>query len=268
MGTIGAESDEDRDSGELTPSSSSGDLPCWRSPPFSPISSSISPRRSTQFFPRRDRHGRRAQRLSHRHPRGPWVPAHFRRGDSAAAGLALATVIALAVAGVGYFLFAGTHSFVGLIIPTLIASVGYHSWLQLQDALGLSLARQGEEGSVLGRFRSIGFAGTIVALLVMLAILLRVDRISGDLTTGAGAVAARSLRGDGGSALRRRGVIFRFPVSECTRRGPCRAAHHLAQGIPALLLARAFSTARACSRSTSPSPPLCWSSSSASTRSP
>ena len=39
-------------------------------------------------------------------------------------GLALATAIALAVAGVGYFLFAGTHSFVGLIIPTLIASVG------------------------------------------------------------------------------------------------------------------------------------------------
>ena len=51
-------------------------------------------------------------------------------------------------------------------MPTLIASVGFHSWLQLQDALGLSLAKQGEEGSVLGRFRSIGFAGTIVALLV------------------------------------------------------------------------------------------------------
>src|SRR6187402_1154394 len=81
-------------------------------------------------------------------------------------GLAWATAIALTVAGVGYVLFAGANSFVGLIIPTLIASVGYHSWLQLQDALGLSLARQGEEGSVLGRFRSIGFSGTIVALLV------------------------------------------------------------------------------------------------------
>ena len=115
-------------------------------------------------------------------------------------GLALATAIALAVAGVGYFLFAGAHSFVGLIVPTLIASVGYHSWLQLQDALGLSLARQGEEGSVLGRFRSIGFAGTIVALLVTLAILFFVERTSGDLRAAQGPwlrglyVATASLR--------------------------------------------------------------------------
>ena len=70
-------------------------------------------------------------------------------------------MIALIVAGIGYLLFARADSFVGLIVPTLISSVGYHSWLQLQDALGLSLAKHGEEGSVLGRFRSIGFAGTM-----------------------------------------------------------------------------------------------------------
>ncbi len=132
-------------------------------------------------------------------------------------GLALATTVALAVAGVGYLLFAGTHTFVGLIVPTLIASVGYHSWLQLQDALGLSLARRGEEGTVLGRFRSIGFAGTIVALLVTLAILLFVERAFGDLRANQGpwlrglyvATAVCSFLG----AL----VIFRFPVSPQAR---------------------------------------------------
>ncbi len=96
-------------------------------------------------------------------------------------GLAHATAIALVVAGIGYILMAGSTTFLGLIIPTLVASVGYHSWLQLQDALGLSLAKPGEEGSVLGRFRSIGFAGTIVALVVTLVILFAVERISGDL---------------------------------------------------------------------------------------
>jgi MFS family permease len=132
-------------------------------------------------------------------------------------GLALATTIALAVAGVGYLLFAGTHTFVGLIVPTLIASVGYHSWLQLQDALGLSLARRGEEGTVLGRFRSIGFAGTIVALLVTLAILLFVERTFGDLRANQGpwlrglyvATAVCSFLG----AV----AIFRFPVSAQAR---------------------------------------------------
>ena len=132
-------------------------------------------------------------------------------------GLALATAIALAVAGVGYFLFAGTNSFVGLIVPTLIASVGYHSWLQLQDALGLSLARQGEEGSVLGRFRSIGFAGTIVALIVTLAILFGVERISGDLRAAQGPWLRGLYVATAICAFAGALVIFRFPVSASAR---------------------------------------------------
>ncbi len=132
-------------------------------------------------------------------------------------GLARATAIALVVAGVGYVLFAGANSFVGLIVPTLISSIGYHSWLQLQDALGLSLAKQGEEGSVLGRFRSIGFAGTIVALLATLAILFTLERTSGDLR----AVQGPWLRGlyvaTGVCAIVAAAVILRFPVSADAR---------------------------------------------------
>ena len=132
-------------------------------------------------------------------------------------GLAWATAIALTVAGVGYVLFAGANSFVGLIIPTLIASVGYHSWLQLQDALGLSLAKHGEEGSVLGRFRSIGFAGTIIALLVTLVILFAVERISGDLRAAQGPWLRGLYVATGVCAFVGAVVISRFPVSADSR---------------------------------------------------
>ncbi len=132
-------------------------------------------------------------------------------------GLARATAIALVIAGLGYILFAGANSFVGLIVPTLIASVGYHSWLQLQDALGLSLAKPGEEGSVLGRFRSIGFAGTIVALLVVLAILLGVERVSGDLRAAQGPWLRGLYVATGICAVIAAVVIYRFPVSTNAR---------------------------------------------------
>ena len=132
-------------------------------------------------------------------------------------GLAWATAVALAVAGVGYMLFAGTNSFVGLIVPTLIASVGYHSWLQLQDALGLSLAKHGEEGRVLGRFRSIGFAGTIVALLVTLVILFAVERVSGDLRAAQGPWLRGLFVATGICSVVGAVVITRFPVSADAR---------------------------------------------------
>jgi len=120
-------------------------------------------------------------------------------------GLARATAISLGIAGVGYIIFAGAHSFLGLILPTLITSIGYHSWLQLQDALGLSLARNGEEGTVLGRYRSIGFAGTIFALITTMAVLLVVAWNAADISQATGSVFAKLgelLSGDFSNALR------------------------------------------------------------------
>jgi hypothetical protein len=139
-------------------------------------------------------------------------------------GLANATAIALAVAGVGYLLFAGVNSFTGLIIPTLVASIGYHSWLQLQDALGLSLAKRGEEGSVLGHFRSVGFAGTIVALIFTLAVLLGVEwYFGGDLEAHQGPFLRGLYVLTGICAFVGAAVIFRFPVS-ANARAAARAA--------------------------------------------
>jgi hypothetical protein len=91
-------------------------------------------------------------------------------------GLAKATGISLIIAGIGYAIFAPTTAFWMLIIPTLISSVGYHSWLQLQPALGLSLAKKGEEGAVLGRLNGIGFLGSLLAMVSVVASLWSIER--------------------------------------------------------------------------------------------
>ncbi len=132
-------------------------------------------------------------------------------------GMARATAVSLATMGVGYALYGASNSFQQLIIPTLIGSIGFHSWLQLQDALGLSLARPGEEGTMLGRFRGIGFAGTLVALTSVWILLFAVGQVSGDLA----AVQGPWLRGlfvvSGLTAIVGAVAVLRFPVSESAR---------------------------------------------------
>src|SRR5918995_1064323 len=132
-------------------------------------------------------------------------------------GMARATALSLTIMGIGYMAYASSGSFAGLIVPTLIGSIGFHSWLQLQDALGLSLARPGEEGSVLGRFRAIGFSGTIVALLATLAILFFVDRTSGDLRAAQGPWLRGLFVATAVCAFVGALVISRFPVSPSAR---------------------------------------------------
>ncbi len=132
-------------------------------------------------------------------------------------GLPRATGLSLVLMGVGFAAVAATTSFPGLIVPTLIASVGYHSWLQLQDALGLSLAGRGEEGSVLGRFRAIGFAGTLVGLVAVLLMLLGVEWATGDLRENQGPWLRAAWVAVGAAALVGAVAIARFPVSEDAR---------------------------------------------------
>lgn len=96
-------------------------------------------------------------------------------------GLARATSISLVIMGIGYSLFSLSDTFGQLILPTLIASVGFHSWLQLQPALGLSISSRGSEGSVLGRLNSIGSLGSFIALGGVLLMLLGIEHFRGDL---------------------------------------------------------------------------------------
>lgn len=96
-------------------------------------------------------------------------------------GMARAASVSLLIAGIGFALFAQSNSFLALVIPTLVSSIGYHSWMQLQPALGLSLARKGAEGTMLGRLSSIGFAGSMIALCTVLAVLLGIEHRYGTL---------------------------------------------------------------------------------------
>jgi len=96
-------------------------------------------------------------------------------------GLARATSLSLLIMGIGYCLFAFAGSFAQLIIPTLIASIGFHSWLQLQPALGLSLTRKGNEGTLLGRINAIGFLGSLIGLIGVFALLTWIERTKGPL---------------------------------------------------------------------------------------
>lgn len=138
-------------------------------------------------------------------------------------GMSRATAVSLVTMGIGYSLFAVTNSFASVIVPTIIGSIGFHSWLQLQDALGLSLARPGEEGTVLGRFRGIGFAGTLVALIGVWLILFFVGQRSGDLSAAQGPWLRGLYVVSGVCAVVGAIAILRFPISQ-TARAAARAA--------------------------------------------
>ena len=147
-------------------------------------------------------------------------------------GMARATAVSLLIMGVGYALYAGSGSFQSLIVPTLIGSIGFHSWLQLHDALGLSIARPGEEGAVLGRFRGIGFGGTLAALIGVWVILFAVARLSGDLALAQGPWLRGLYVASGIAAVVGAFAIWRFPVSD-----DARAA---AEAAPAITLRREY----------------------------
>jgi MFS family permease len=125
-------------------------------------------------------------------------------------GLAKATAISLVIAGVGYALFAPTTSFWMVIIPTLISSIGYHSWLQLQPALGLSLAKAGTEGETLGRLNSIGFFGNMLAMIAVVVSFFAIERWT-DIDQGPILRAIFVIAGI--AAVIGAVAIWRFPVS-------------------------------------------------------
>ncbi len=128
-------------------------------------------------------------------------------------GLARAAALSLVIMGAGYSLFSFSGTFGMLILPTLIASIGFRSWLQLQPALGLSIARPGEEGSTLGRLNSIGFLGSFITLAAVFALLLGIEEFKGDLRT----YQEPYLRGlfvfVGIAGVIAALAVFRFPIS-------------------------------------------------------
>ncbi|MEX1158893.1 MAG: MFS transporter [Thermomicrobiales bacterium] len=127
-------------------------------------------------------------------------------------GMARATGLALLIMGVGYASFSFGYSFTAIIVSSVIGSIGFHSWLQMQYALGLSLARSGEEGSVLGRVSSIGFSGRMLGMIGVLIVLQVVGYLAGAKEEWQGTVFRALFIVCGVSAVVGGITILRFPA--------------------------------------------------------
>ncbi|HET9016382.1 MAG TPA: MFS transporter [Thermomicrobiaceae bacterium] len=78
------------------------------------------------------------------------------------------TAMALVLQGVGYACFGLSSSF-WTVAPWVIASsLGYHTVLQTQYALGMSLTEQGKSGSILGKMSAVNNGGTLAAMFIIL----------------------------------------------------------------------------------------------------
>lgn len=68
------------------------------------------------------------------------------------------------VMAIGYTAYGAATSF-GTIVPDVVfASLGFHLWITLNGAFGLAVAKEGEEGRVLGDLQSIGFIAGLVGM--------------------------------------------------------------------------------------------------------
>ncbi|HEU0165699.1 MAG TPA: MFS transporter [Thermomicrobiales bacterium] len=82
--------------------------------------------------------------------------------------LARLTALALLVLTIGYGFFGFSSSFWTVAPWVIISSVGYHTWLQTQSALGLSLTTEKRAGWILGRVSAVNQAGTMIAMALVL----------------------------------------------------------------------------------------------------
>jgi len=87
--------------------------------------------------------------------------------------------LALTVMGVGYGSYGLVYSFAGLAAVSMIGSLGFHTWMPISNALGLSLASRDDAGQVLGKIQAIGFAGALISMgLIVLVVQIVGYRVS------------------------------------------------------------------------------------------
>ncbi len=74
------------------------------------------------------------------------------------------TAVAMIFMAVGYGLFGFSNSFWSVAPWVVISSMGYHTWLQTQAALGMSMTKESKSGSILGKLAAINQGGALVAM--------------------------------------------------------------------------------------------------------
>jgi predicted MFS family arabinose efflux permease len=75
------------------------------------------------------------------------------------------TAGALCLLAIGFGFFGTATSFWTVAPWVVVSSMGYHTFLQTQYALGMSLTTEARSGSILGRLSAISSAGALVAML-------------------------------------------------------------------------------------------------------
>jgi predicted MFS family arabinose efflux permease len=78
------------------------------------------------------------------------------------------TTLALLVLAVGYGFFGVSNSFWTVAPWVVISSIGYHTWLQVQYALGMSTTTEDRSGHTLGRLSAVNQGGALVAMAAVL----------------------------------------------------------------------------------------------------
>jgi predicted MFS family arabinose efflux permease len=74
------------------------------------------------------------------------------------------TAGALCLLAVGYTLFGTATTFWSVAPWVIVSSMGYHTFLQTQYALGMSLTTEAKSGSILGRIGALQSAGSVAAM--------------------------------------------------------------------------------------------------------
>lgn len=78
------------------------------------------------------------------------------------------TAGALVLLSIGYGLFGWSSSLWTVAPWVILSSVGYHTWLQTQYALAMSLTTEDRAGRILGTIASVSSVGSLAAMLTML----------------------------------------------------------------------------------------------------
>ena len=80
------------------------------------------------------------------------------------------TAMALVLLAVGYVLFGLSDSFWTVAPWVVLSSMGYHTVLQTQYALGMSLTTEDKSGSILGKMSAIQNGGALAAMILVLIV--------------------------------------------------------------------------------------------------
>ncbi len=104
----------------------------------------------------------------------------------------IVAAVALAVMGMGLAAYSWVDSVTMLALLSVIWSVGFHCWVPLEQAMGLTLSPEGEKGKWLGQLRSVASAAWLLAIGTCILILKYVGyegmfALAGLVTVGGGA---------------------------------------------------------------------------------